>query len=114
MSKKYSLDNLLVQSQSLNTHRDGLKRMRRGVRMILHKLVICNYLIIEQVAELADASRSLASSGPNVRSLEMGGDQKAFRILSQHAFDAEGLMKEVNSMELKVVIVYTYLQYVIL
>jgi hypothetical protein len=32
----------------------------------------------------------------------MGGDQKAFRILSQHAFDAEGLMKEVNSMELKV------------
>jgi hypothetical protein len=29
-------------------------------------------------------------------------DQKAFRLLSQHAFDAEGLMKEVNSMELKV------------
>jgi hypothetical protein len=30
-------------------------------------------------------------------------DQKAFRLLSQHAFDAEGLMKEVNSMELKVI-----------
>lgn len=29
-------------------------------------------------------------------------DQKAFRLLSQHAFDAEGLMKEVNSMEVKV------------
>lgn len=29
-------------------------------------------------------------------------DQKAFHLLSQHAFDAQSLMKEVNSMELKV------------
>jgi hypothetical protein len=40
-TKKYSLDNLLVQSQSLNTHRDGLKRMRRGVRMILLIVKLC-------------------------------------------------------------------------
>lgn len=29
-------------------------------------------------------------------------DQRANRLLSQHAFDAEGLMKTVNTMELKV------------
>ncbi len=27
--------------------------------------------------------------------------QKALRLFSQHSFDAEGLMREVNSMELK-------------
>ncbi len=30
--------------------------------------------------------------------------QKAFRLFSQHSFDAEGLMREVNSMELKVTV----------
>eukprot|EP01041_Mallomonas_annulata_P004894 gene4894-9761_t len=86
MNKANDFSELLAQSQKLAAQvglPDQIKPIHRGV------------------FELDEASREIARSSQGGRVLGIKSEQAALRLLAQHTFDAEGLNKEVNTIELK-------------